>query len=230
MLPLLQIVLLFVTTYLFFIGVSNPNATSADDYVANEGVIGFVMVAIGPRFSKLIILTSTIYQMIYLFAQISPKDSNNFLFSFMPTIDNDDLLPMNYLTIIGFTFMIIGGIGRIWCYRTLGNFFTYEITIRNSHKLIKTGPYAYVRHPSYTFVSMVTIGMFLVHRRIANLLPNNPWIQMQFGLGGFCICCLILTASIARRIGREEKELKKQFGSEWLKYASTRKRFIPGFI
>jgi protein-S-isoprenylcysteine O-methyltransferase Ste14 len=230
MLPVLQIVLLFITTYLFFLGVSNPNAASPKDYVANEGVIGFVMVAIGPRFSKLIILISTIYQMIYLFAQISPKHLSNFLFSFITTTDNPDLLPINFLAIIGFALMIIGGLGRIWCYHTLGKFFTYEITIRNSHQLIKTGPYAYVRHPSYTFVSMVTIGMFLVHRRIANLLPNNPWIQMQFGPGGFCICCLILAASIARRVGREEKELKKQFGSEWLKYASTRKRFIPGLI
>ena len=218
MLPLLQILLLFLTTYLFFIGVSNPNPTKAADYVANEGFIGFFMVAIGPRFSKLLILTSTAYQILYLFGQV---------FSDNPT---DDLLPMTFLTMIGYTLMLIGGLGRIWCYRTLGQFFTYEITIQDSHKLVQNGPYAYIRHPSYTSISMVTVGLFLVHRRIAYFFPDKAWVQMQFGVGGFCICCLILTALIARRVRHEERELQKKFGSEWIGYSATRKRFIPGLI
>ncbi|CAF4350854.1 unnamed protein product, partial [Rotaria sordida] len=44
-----------------------------------------------------------------------------------------DPLPFNPMSVIG----------------TLGAFFTFELTIRSTHKLIKTGPYAYVRHPSY---------------------------------------------------------------------------------
>jgi protein-S-isoprenylcysteine O-methyltransferase Ste14 len=33
-----------------------------------------------------------------------------------------------------------------------------------------------------------------------------------------------------RRVIREEEELKKTFGKEWIEYASKTRRFIPGII
>jgi len=126
--------------------------------------------------------------------------------------------------------MIVGGLGRIWCYKTLGRFFTYEITIRRSHKLIKTGPYAYVRHPSYTFVCFLVVGMLLVHQRFVNFFPNQKWAENMFSPGGILISCMIPILSLSRRVPREEEELKKTFGKEWIEYASKTRRFIPGII
>jgi len=37
------------------------------------------------------------------------------------------------------------------------------MSIRNNHKLVTSGPYAIVRHPGYTGVMLVVIGMLLVH-------------------------------------------------------------------
>jgi protein-S-isoprenylcysteine O-methyltransferase Ste14 len=126
--------------------------------------------------------------------------------------------------------MIVGGLGRIWCYKTLGVFFTFRITIRNSHKLIKTGPYAYVRHPSYTFAFILVGGMLLVHQRLTNFFPNTTWVQTMFSIAGILTTFIIGMLFLQRRVTREEEELKKTFGKEWTQYASKTKRFIPKVI
>ena len=141
-----------------------------------------------------------------------------------------DILPVTSSVILGFLLAIIGGLGRIWCFRTLGKFFTFKVTIRDSHKLIQAGPYAYVRHPSYTFATILIIGMFFIHRRFFNLFENrlyidyifNPVIQIIiFGLGAFIGI---------KRIRCEEAELSKTFGNEWLRYVQKTKRFLPKLI
>lgn len=45
----------------------------------------------------------------------------------------------------------------------MGSMFTFEMSIRKNHELVTSGPYAIVRHPGYTSVMLVVIGMLLVH-------------------------------------------------------------------
>lgn len=47
---------------------------------------------------------------------------------------------------------------RAWCFSALGRLFTYEVSIRTSHQLVTTGPYALLLHPSYTGTAMVALG------------------------------------------------------------------------
>ncbi|KAM5531771.1 hypothetical protein V8D89_014541 [Ganoderma adspersum] len=42
-------------------------------------------------------------------------------------------------------------------------FFTFEVIIKDDHKLITSGPYSYVRHPSYTGILCLTTGAYLMH-------------------------------------------------------------------
>ncbi|KAF9963500.1 hypothetical protein BGZ65_002840 [Modicella reniformis] len=49
---------------------------------------------------------------------------------------------------------------RRWSYKTLDRFFTYQLTIRPGHQLVKTGPYRYLRHPSYTGLLVNFVGTF----------------------------------------------------------------------
>ena len=58
---------------------------------------------------------------------------------------------------------ILGGLIRYTCYRALGRMFTFEMSIRRNHKLIMSGPYAIVRHPSYVGSILVVSGMMLIH-------------------------------------------------------------------
>ena len=57
----------------------------------------------------------------------------------------------------------LGGLIRYKCYRALGSMFTFEMSIREGHVLVTSGPYAIVRHPAYTGAILVVIGIFLVH-------------------------------------------------------------------
>ncbi|CAF2074850.1 unnamed protein product [Rotaria magnacalcarata] len=227
-LTLFQLFLLCLTSLLLHIGSSNPNVSSPGDYLANEGIGTSFLVFVAPKIGQLHIWASTLYQALYLFFRVFLPA---FISIFYPQISTStDPLPFNSMSMIGYTFMIVGGFGRIWCYRTLGAFFTFELTIRNKHKLIQTGPYAYVRHPSYTFLLVLLWGFLLVHRRLANLFPNQAWIQTLLSPLGILVILFSVILVIARRVIMEEKELATKFGSEWTQYASKRKRFIPKII
>ncbi|KAL9932586.1 hypothetical protein V8E36_008703 [Tilletia maclaganii] len=56
----------------------------------------------------------------------------------------------------------IGGALRIWCYRELRHFFTFTLAVLDGHKVISSGPYAYVRHPSYTGLFLVATGLIML--------------------------------------------------------------------
>ncbi|CAF1468497.1 unnamed protein product [Rotaria magnacalcarata] len=201
-LPLLQLFLLIFTTLLFHIGINNPNLSSTGDHVPAEGVDSRFAVFIGPKLGKFLIWIYTLYEVLYLYLQaFSPASISTFSPQILASINPLPLIP---ISVMGYMLMIIGGLGRIWCYKTLGVFFTFELAIRSSHKLIKTGPYSYVRHPSYTFACILTIGLWLVHQRLTNFFP--------------------------KRVTREEEELAKAFGKEWTVYALKTKRFIPKII
>jgi protein-S-isoprenylcysteine O-methyltransferase Ste14 len=228
MLWIFHICLLIFTTLLFHIGVRNPNRSSTNDYVANEGTLFKFIVLLMPIFGQCLLWISTTFQVIYLFLCFS---SANFVSIFISQVSlSTDALPLTPISLFGFLLMIIGGFGRIWCYQTLGTFFTYEITIRSSHKLIRTGPYAYVRHPSYTFAILLTIGMFLVHQRIGHFFPHSSWLQIQLGPIGLIGLCVMLMFFIRRRVTHEEKALDKQFGKQWTDYVSKTHGFIPHLI
>jgi len=228
MFSLPQLFLLILTTLLFHIGITNPNVTSTGDRVLYEGVGLTSTVFFGTKLGKILIWISTLYQVLYLYLQASSSASMSTLFPRILTSTN--ALPLTPISVFGYICMLVGGLGRVWCYKTLGAFFTFELTIRSSHKLIKTGPYAYVRHPSYTFACIMTIGMLLVHQRLANFFPNSRWLQILFGPAGFLTSCIILALIIKKRVPREEEELKKTFGKEWTEYVSKTKRFIPRVI
>jgi protein-S-isoprenylcysteine O-methyltransferase Ste14 len=228
MYPLLQIVLLLFTTVLLHIVFTNPNARSDTDYVPDEGIGTTFITKLGPNIGKIMMWIITLYQALYLSLQVFSPSLISVLFPQLPT--STDPLPWTSALVLGYILMIVGGLGRLWCYKTLGRFFTYQITIRHSHKLIRTGPYAYVRHPSYTFVIFLMAGVFLVHRRLTNFFPNSAWVQIISDPVGILINLMIIILIFIRRVIREEEELKKKFGKEWIQYVSETKRFIPRLI
>jgi len=109
--------------------------------------------------------------------------------------------------------LIIGLAGfamREWAKRTLGRFFTYEVTIREDHKLVDAGPYRYLRHPSYTAALLWALGVAMFFNRI------TTWAV----LAGSAVF-------LWWRIPQEEKVLANKFGDQWKKYAAKRWRLVP---
>ncbi|KAJ3477854.1 hypothetical protein NLI96_g10177 [Meripilus lineatus] len=56
------------------------------------------------------------------------------------------------------------------CYRELGPFFTINMQTKSDQRLVTTGPYSIVRHPSYTAAEILYVGAFL-----ANFCQGSLW-------------------------------------------------------
>ncbi len=111
----------------------------------------------------------------------------------------------------GVAICLFGFCLRIWAIRTLGRFFSMEIGIRPNHVIVTSGPYRWIRHPSYTGYLLILIGMGLAfHSWIAVLLPVLQTSVFQYF-----------------RIIEEEKMLIKHFGKEYSEYMQRTKRLIP---
>ena len=108
---------------------------------------------------------------------------------------------------------------RRWTFRELGRFFRFDISIQRDHQLIMTGPYAYVRHPSYTGLLLATAGW------LAWTFAPGSWVResgiLGTALGQAALLLYIgfglLPASVVTltRMGREDAALRKQFGAQW---------------
>ncbi|GJE88883.1 isoprenylcysteine carboxylmethyltransferase family protein [Phanerochaete sordida] len=132
--------------------------------------------------------------------------------------------------VVGAALILAGGYLRLWCYRTLGKYFTFQVTILEDHQLVTGGPYALVRHPSYTGACMMILGATI----------------MLFAGDGFVVACRVqdtpavwLTRAwrvlapytvfgLVRRSWVEDAQLKKNFGVAWESYRqSVPYLFVP---
>jgi protein-S-isoprenylcysteine O-methyltransferase Ste14 len=115
---------------------------------------------------------------------------------------------------IGVALMILGSLLRRWCFRTLGQYFTGDVKARVDQPVIRTGPYRFVRHPSYTAGIMMFTGIGLA-------------------LGSWFSFLLITIASIATywyRVTIEERALLSTIGEQYASFMKERKRFIPYIV
>jgi protein-S-isoprenylcysteine O-methyltransferase Ste14 len=113
--------------------------------------------------------------------------------------------------VAGVLLIFLGSLLRRYCFRTLGKYFTGDVKAAASQPVINTGPYALVRHPSYTAGIMMFSGIGLA-------------------LGSWVSFLLILIASIltySYRVSVEERALLSTIGEPYRVYMTGRKRFIP---
>jgi len=124
--------------------------------------------------------------------------------------------------LVGCTFATLGGFIRYQCFRTLGRFFTYEVTIRDDHQLVTSGPYAWVRHPSYTSGIACCVGMGICYASPGSWMKECGILDSRGGkIATWLYVAMILygTASIVARTPLEDALLKKHFGEQWEEWA-----------
>ncbi|KZT50678.1 hypothetical protein CALCODRAFT_444246 [Calocera cornea HHB12733] len=139
-----------------------------------------------------------------------------------------------WLTLCGVAGSLLAWAGselRLQCYAALGEYFTFRLAIQDKQPLITTGPYTYLRHPSYLGALMAGIGMEL------SMILCNP-ISLCYGRKlfkysqevetGFLILMSVAPiAALVRRMGNEEKMLKAKYGKEYTEWERRTWRMVP---
>ena len=135
----------------------------------------------------------------------------------------------------GLCLTLLGGLFRAWAQNSLGSFFTFELTIKPDHRLITTGPYSLVRHPSYLGSLVTKTGLTMMQLSKGSVLQDYGQLAggwQMVAISGFRWMTAVYSLSIVlwmiKRTKLEDGLLKGQFGKEWTEWATrTPYRVIP---
>jgi protein-S-isoprenylcysteine O-methyltransferase len=108
--------------------------------------------------------------------------------------------------------LLLAGIWIRWtAIRTLGHLFTGFVTISDDHRLVQSGIYGVLRHPSYSGLLVAHVGLGL---------SFASWVSVAMSTIPFA-------AATAYRIRVEEAVLREAFEDEYADYARSTWRLLP---
>jgi protein-S-isoprenylcysteine O-methyltransferase len=111
--------------------------------------------------------------------------------------------------------LLIGGMAfRWWAVITLGRFFTVDVATHTGHTLVDTGPFRFVRHPSYTGLLSAFLGLGV---------SLGSWLSVV-------VLMLPIIAALSYRMRVEESALRQALGVSYDAYCARTKRLIPGVV
>jgi protein-S-isoprenylcysteine O-methyltransferase Ste14 len=109
---------------------------------------------------------------------------------------------------IGSIISLIGGILVIYGWKQIHKL--YWSKEEGQGKLVIKGIYAYIRHPQYTGLLLITLGL-LVHWATIPILIMWPILLLMY----------------YRLAKKEEKAMEKEFGTEYTRYKEETGMFLP---
>jgi protein-S-isoprenylcysteine O-methyltransferase Ste14 len=107
--------------------------------------------------------------------------------------------------------VLVAGLGfAVWARVHLGRNWSGAVTVKEGHELIRTGPYAYVRHPIYTGLLTGVIGTVICAATLRGAL-------------GF----LIIAVALVRKVRAEELFMRETFPGQYEKYCEEVPALVP---
>jgi protein-S-isoprenylcysteine O-methyltransferase Ste14 len=113
--------------------------------------------------------------------------------------------------VVGLVIMTLGIALRQWSVLVLGQFFTVQVHVREGQTVVDTGPYRFVRHPSYTAIVLTFVGM--------GVALENWW--------SLTALVVVPTIGLVVRIRVEERALTDALGEPYRQFSASRARLIP---
>ena len=119
-----------------------------------------------------------------------------------------------WMLVFGLILFFPGMAFLLWARLTLGKYYFVSTAVGAQlfadHQLVKTGPYAIVRHPMYVGLAFAAWGALLIY---------FTWTTVYFA---------VFAPMLAVRALREEQVLSAEFGEQWKDYSRQVPAFIPG--
>ncbi len=112
---------------------------------------------------------------------------------------------------LGIVLMLAGIAVRQWSIAVLGRFFFGVIGVQEGQKVVESGPYRLVRHPSYSGALLIMVGIGLVFQSWGAALVIIPIFAVCYGY----------------RMYVEERVLMANLGNSYTEYMKRTKRVIP---
>ena len=100
-----------------------------------------------------------------------------------------------------------------WARAILGRNWSPNVTIKEDHELIRSGPYRFVRHPIYTGLLVTAVGTALALNQYRGLLA-----------------VFALWVSFTLKRLKEEQFMRHQFGAQYIEYARTTGAILPRIL
>ena len=123
------------------------------------------------------------------------------------------VVPQTYgLAVVGVALTWIGIAIALWARWHLGQYWSARATLKEDHKLIRSGPYAYFRHPIYSGLDLAAVG---------GALAIDEW-RCVLGVG-----LIILGYWI--KANKEESMLTAQFGEAFQEHRRHTGFLLPWF-
>lgn len=110
----------------------------------------------------------------------------------------------------GLAMAVAGQTLRLISVKELGQSFTFTIHIHPEQRVVTTGPYRLIRHPSYAGALICALGFCLAY---------GNWLSP--------VAVTFLAAGYVRRIPSEEAAMLDGLGEPYAEYMSRSKRLIP---
>ena len=105
---------------------------------------------------------------------------------------------------------VAGLVILLWARTVLGGNWSGAVTLKENHELIQRGPYAYVRHPIYSGLMLLGLGI-AVHYAT---------------LGGFVLLALVWIG-FAMKMRQEELLMTEHFPDRYAAYRTRVKAIVP---
>jgi protein-S-isoprenylcysteine O-methyltransferase Ste14 len=103
------------------------------------------------------------------------------------------------------------GVGfAIWARATLGRNWSVAVTLKETHELIRSGPYRLVRHPIYAGILLAALGTAVVNNQVRGLV------------GLVLICGAYLT-----KLSKEEELMSANFPQSYPEYKASTWKLVP---
>jgi protein-S-isoprenylcysteine O-methyltransferase Ste14 len=111
---------------------------------------------------------------------------------------------------LGAAVTVSGLLFAVWAREHLGRNWSSQVSIKQDHELITTGPYAVVRHPIYTGILVGFLGLAIALSEVR----------------GFVVFVLFFLVFWAK-LSKEEQWMRSQFGETYAKYVHRTAALVP---
>ena len=118
----------------------------------------------------------------------------------------------DWIAYVGIALSWLGTILAVWARYCLGEYWSARVTLKEGHQLIRSGPYAFVRHPIYSGMLVACVGTALV---------VGEW------RGVLAVALLVMAHS--QKAVREERMLTREFGDQYTAYRQSTGFLLPRF-